>query len=175
MRSYAANTGVTEDRSRAEIERMLMRYGADEFGYVTRRTEGVIAFMYRQIRVQMSVPIPDRGDRQFTTTPARGTERSEQQAFNEWQKEVRRRWRSLCLVIKALLVGVDDGVLSFEQAFMPYIVWGNGLTTSEMLLPHIQQALEGGEMPKNLKQLPVLPVHKEAKGGQDAPEPENAG
>jgi len=150
---YASATSVSEDRSRMEIETLLMRYGADEFGYVTRAGEAVIGFVYRGIRVQMSVPLPDRDDAKFTATPTGRRTRSTTQAFNEWQKEVRRRWRSLCLVIKALLVGVDDGVLTFEQAFMPYIVWGNGLTTSEMLLPHVQNALESGRMPNSLKQL----------------------
>ena len=155
--SYASNTSVSEDRSRAEIERMLMKYGAEEFGYMTRRDEGIICFVYRGIQARLSVPLPDRDDPKFTRTPTGRKTRSGTQAFNEWQKEVRRRWRALCLVIKALLVGVDDGVLSFEQAFMPFIVWGNNRTTSEMLLPHVKAAIEGGAMPLTLKKLEVLP------------------
>ncbi len=151
--SYARGTHVSQDRSRAEIERMLLRYGADEFGYVTRKGEAMVGFTYKQIRVQMTVPLPDRDSDEFQKTPGRGTQRSGQAATIAWETEARRRWRALCLVIKALLVGVEDGVLNFEEAFLPYIVWGNGLTTSQMLLPKIQQAIEDGQMPNTLKQL----------------------
>jgi len=155
--NYATNTSVSEDRSRAEIERLLMKHGAEEFGYVTRPGEALVGFVFRQIRVQMRVPLPGRADPKFTRTPARGTKRTPSQAFGAWQKEVRRRWRSLCLVIKALLVGVDDGVLSLEEAFLPWIVWGNGLTSGQMILPKIHEAIESGNMPSTLKQLEVLP------------------
>jgi len=157
MMRYASNTNVSEGRSRAEIERLLMRYGAEEFGYVTRSGEAMIGFVYRELRVQMAMPLPSRSEKRFTHTPGRGGLRTPDAAITEWQKEVRRRWRSLCLVVKALLVGIDDGVLTFEQAFMPWVVWGNGLTTSQMILPHIKEAIDGGHMPKDLKQLELLP------------------
>ena len=155
--SYASGTQVPEYRSRAEIERLLMRYGADEFGYVTRKAEALIGFVYNGIRIQMSVPLPDREDPKFASTPTGRTTRSDSRAFNEWQKEIRRRWRSLCLVIKALLVGVDDGVLRFEEAFLPYVVMGDGLTICQHVLPHMQKALESGRMPNTLRQLESLP------------------
>ena len=154
--NYASGTKVTETRSRAELEKLLAKFGADEFGYVTRRDEALIGFMYRNIRVQMSVPLPDRDDAMFTST-ATGRKRADAAVFADWQREVRRRWRSLCLVIKALLVGVSDGVLTFEQAFLSYIVMGDGLTIYQHVLPHIQTALTSGQMPSTLKQLEALP------------------
>jgi hypothetical protein len=41
MARYASNTDVPSDRSRAEIERTLVRYGADEFMYGTRAREPI--------------------------------------------------------------------------------------------------------------------------------------
>ncbi len=159
--SYATKTQVSEDRSRTEIERILMRYGADEFGYMNRRSEALIVFVYKSIKVQMTVPLPARDDPKFTTTPTGRPVRSETQRFNAWNMEVRRRWRSLCLVIKALLVGVDDGVLSFEQAFMPYMVLGDdGLTLYQKALPKLTRAIESGKMPNTLNQLEAIPVKK---------------
>lgn len=152
MTRFASRTRVTQDRSRAEIEGLLMRYGADEFAYATKRSEALIGFTYRGLQVKMTIPLPERDDSQFTETPT-GLTCSERQAVMHWERECRRRWRSFCLVIKALLVGVADGVLRFEEAFMPYIVWGNGLTTSQLLLPHVLKALEDGRMPGSLKQL----------------------
>lgn len=135
---------------------MLMKYGADEFGYVTGRQKATIAFVYQSMRIQMSIEIPDRDEPRFTETPARGTKRSQTQAFNEWQKEVRRRWRALCCVIKGLLVGIDDGVLKFAEAFMPWVVWPDGLTTSEHVLPKLAAAIESGNGITSLNQLPLL-------------------
>lgn len=155
MARYASTTLVSVERSRAEIERVLERFGADCFGYEKRRMEIIIRFTYRRVTVQMSMPVLPQDDQQFIYTP-RDRKRSKAGALVEWQREVRRRWRSLCLVIKALVVGVEDGVLRFEEAFLPYIVWGSGLTTAEMLLPAVEKALEAGAgMPNNLKQLPA--------------------
>jgi len=155
---YANKTQVSEDRSRAEIERQLRRFGADAFGYYSNGNEAKIAFEYRRIHCQMSVPLPDRNDPVFTHTPISGKRRSQSQAMADWEREVRRRWRSLCLVVKALLVGVQDGVLSFEQAFMPYIVMADGATIYQHALPHIRHALSTGQMPGTLKQLEALPA-----------------
>ncbi|HAR39367.1 MAG TPA: hypothetical protein DCS09_12765 [Porphyromonadaceae bacterium] len=154
---YASNTAVSEDRSRAEIEQMLMKYGADEFGYITRATEAMIGFQYKGIRVQMTVPLPSSTDKRFHETPTGRQVRSDNKAFDAWQKEIRRRWRSLCLVIKAMLVGVDDGVMTFEQAFMPYMVLGNGQTVAHYFLPGIQKAIKLGTGLGSMKQLAMLP------------------
>lgn len=160
MSRYATGTHVNVDRSRAEIERRLLRYGAEEFGYLNRRTEGIIGFLYQGIRVQMTVPMltPEA----FATTTT-GRSRTQATATKEYEADTRRRWRSLCLVIKALLVGIDDGVLTFEQAFMPYMVMGDGQTIYQHALPHIQKALAGGQMPSSLKQLEALPAGKQGR------------
>ena len=153
---YAANTSVAPERSRQEIESLRMKFGAEEFGYMTRRDRAAIGFVCRNLRFELTVPLPDRDDPAFCTTPGGRKKRSKDAAFREWEKEVRRRWRSLCLVIKALLVGVNDGVLEFERAFMPYIVFPNGHTLGDMALPGIQRAIESGQMPGSLKMLEAL-------------------
>lgn len=137
--SYATNTSVTEDRSRAEIEKLLMRFGADTFGYSTSRTEAMIHFTHQGFDYAFHLPLPDRKDSKFTRTPGRNTKRSEQAAFVEWSKEVRRKWRSLALVVKAMLVGVTDGVLAFEEAFMPYIIMEGGGSLYHAMLPSLEK------------------------------------
>jgi hypothetical protein len=44
MGLYAANTAVGEDRSKAEIERTLRRYGADQFVSGWEKQGAVIMF-----------------------------------------------------------------------------------------------------------------------------------
>ena len=154
MSGYASNTTVPIERSKAEIERNLARFGASEFGYWAGAAAATVGFVYRGVRIEMGLPFPDI--KEFQCTPT-GRERTDNQADAERDKEIRRRWRSLAAVIKALLVGVDDGVLTFEDAFMPWIVWGNGLTTRQLILPELQKAISAGRMPKTLKALEVLP------------------
>jgi len=154
MSRYASRTDVSADRSRQQIERELLRFGAEEFGYLSRLGRAYIMFRYRGLGVQLSIPLPARDDDEFTTTPT-GKDRSEAAAFAAWEAETKRRWRSLCLVIKALLVAVDDGVFTFEEAFLAHLVWGDGKTTAQQLLPTVQAALEGRKaLPRQLEVLP---------------------
>ena len=61
----------------------------------------------------------------------------------------------MCLVIKALLVGVEDEVLTFEQAFLPYILVG-GQTVSERMLPKLAELIESGKDLDTIKLLPAM-------------------
>jgi hypothetical protein len=156
--SYADNTAVSEDRSRHEIERMLMKFGADEFGYYTKAEKAIVAFVYKGLRFEFGVSLPRKDEARFNTTPARRTQRSDDAAYKEWEKEVRRRWRSLCLVIKALLVGVEDGVLKFEEVFLPFLMLDKqGMTVGEIVGPKVAAALLSG------KGMPALEWKGEAK------------
>ena len=56
-------------------------------------------------------------------------------------------WRALALSIKAKLVGVDDGIETFEQAFMAHVVMPDGLTLGDHVTPKIAAAYESGKMP----------------------------
>src|SRR3990167_3602515 len=140
--SYASNTVVPEDRSRTEIERALMRYGASRFGYMREERRAMIGFTYRNISVQMIIPLPDPRDDAFTRTPTGRQKRTNISVL--YEQEVRRRWRSLALAIKAKLVAVADGVCSFEAEFLPYMVTNDGQTVAQKMLPMIEQATMGG-------------------------------
>ena len=153
--SYASNTSVSEDRSRLQIERMVLQYGAKDYCTMIRETEGLIGFTYNKYKIQMSVPFPDRNDEKFKVSPGGRKRRSEKQAFAEWEKEVRRRWRSLCLVIKGKLVGVEDGVTTFEKAFLSDILIG-GQTVSERVLPKLAEFIEAGKDLELVKMLPAM-------------------
>ena len=146
MAKFANGTTVSEERSQSEILAMLRRFGADEFGYQYGLERAQVMFRYRRIPVRFSVSMPKQDADEFCVT-GHNRPRSETEARRRWQQEVNRRWRSLAAVIKANLIAVDDGVLTFEQAFLPYMVWPGGRTTAEGLLPVIQRAMESGGMP----------------------------
>ena len=71
MAKYAATTSVTSEKSRAEIERTLSKYGATSFAYGWEETRSVIGFRIENRQVRFVLPLPDRHSREFTHTPER--------------------------------------------------------------------------------------------------------
>jgi hypothetical protein len=148
---YAEQTDVPSERSRAEIERTLARYGAAQFMYGWDRTTAIIAFELADRRIRFRLTLPDRDDAAFTRTPARGTKRSDAHAERAYEQAVRQRWRALALVIKAKLEAVESGITEFEDEFLAHIVLPDGATVGEHLLAQVADAYRTGRMP------PLLP------------------
>lgn len=153
MPRFAENTSVPADRSRAEIEKTLARYGASSFGYGWNEQGAIVTFEAHGRRIQFRLQMPDRNAREFTHTPERQTTRSPAQAEQAWEQATRQRWRALALVVKAKLEAVDAGIASFEEEFLAHtIVPGprGAITVAEMLLPQIAEAYESGQVPGGL-------------------------
>jgi hypothetical protein len=100
---YAQRTRVPAVRTRIQIEQLVQKYGAKGFasawqdmrdGRATARVEFVRCD--RHIRLTVEVPSDEQ--------KARG------------------KWRVLLLMVKAKLVAVDAGVVTFEEAFFADIV-----------------------------------------------------
>jgi hypothetical protein len=149
---YAEQTTVPADRSRAEIEKALSRYGASSFMYGWDGNRAVVAFVVNGRQVRFLLPIPDRNDRQFTQTPTRRTPRSTAQAEAAYDQAVRQRWRALNLVIKAKLEAVETGIVSFENEFLAHLVLPNGETVGEWVQPQMDEVYGSGAMPALLPQ-----------------------
>lgn len=153
MAKYAETTAVSSDRSRAEIERVLARYGANRFMYGWDQESAVIAFEMQGRRIQFRLPLPDRDAEEFTQTPT-GRQRAAAQAADAYDQAVRQRWRALALVIKAKLEAVDAGITVFEDEFMAHIVLPSGETVGNWMRPQIEASYRSGTMP------PLLPAPK---------------
>ncbi|MEE8607190.1 MAG: hypothetical protein V3S55_06285 [Nitrospiraceae bacterium] len=150
MARYAENTSVSSEKSRAEIERTLTRYGAERFLYGWEADYAVIGFTMLDRQVKFLLPLPDRNAREFTHTPERENARSAPQAAAQYEQAVRQRWRALALVIKAKLEAVQSGITEFEDEFLAHIVLPNGQTVGNFMRPQIAHAYEHGDMPKLL-------------------------
>lgn len=146
MRSYADSTVVSTERSESEIKRTLLRYGADDVssGTSSRMGQAFVSFVYAELPFCMTITIPKKDEERFHVTPERRNKRSEAQALKEWEKECRRKWRVLLLLIKAGLEAVEEGVAKPEQAFMSWLVLPNGTTVGDHVLPQVTKALESG-------------------------------
>jgi hypothetical protein len=149
MPTYASKTEVPTDRSRAEIERTLVRYGATKFMYGWDESAAVVMFDMHKRRLKFVLPLPRRDEFRLTPTRKVRTESSQNEAY---EQACRQRWRALALTIKAKLESVESGIEQFEEAFMPQIVLPNGDTIGEVMTPQIERAYMTGEMP------PLLPA-----------------
>lgn len=112
---YAAHTKVPIERSRAEIERVLAKYGCDAFVSGWSNEGAIIQFSHKGRSVRISVPYDNEN-----------RERAERQ-----------RWRILLLLVKAQLEAVECGLLKFEEAFLPWMVLKSGATVYETMLPQL--------------------------------------
>lgn len=149
MSRYAAKTSVPSDRSRAEIERTLVRYGADSFGYGWEEGRAIIMFRANGRHVRFVLPVPDLDDMEFQTTDT-GRARSQGSAEAAYEQAVRQRWRALALVIKAKLEAVETGIVTFEDEFLAHLVLPNNETIGDWIRPQVENAYETGDMPSLL-------------------------
>lgn len=145
---YAAETTVPAERSRAEIETILKRYGASRFMSGYDENQAAIMFEAHDRRIRFTLPIPNIASFGHDGRGRRRTAKNQQAAYDQ---EVRRRWRALALAIKAKLEVVESGIASFEDEFMAHIVLPNGSTVGQWMAPQIDNAYINGNMP------PLLP------------------
>lgn len=136
---YARWTRVPVAQTRAEIERMLTRYGARQFfsGWDSDARAAVVGFAVladdghpRQVRLRLPLPDPK-------------AERSEQRRA---QAE-RAAWRALLLVIKAKLEAVASGISTIEREFLADLMLPDGRTLGEWAAPQIAAIYATGSMP----------------------------
>lgn len=148
MTRYASKTSVSVEKSRAEIERTLQRYGCEDFAYRNNRRFAQIAFAMEGRRLRFDLTLPDPTDEEFTRTNHDYPQvRSEAAAYKSWEQACRQRWRALALVIKAKLEAVESGITDFDIEFMPHMIVPGGKVFHEVALPQIAAAYETGDMP----------------------------
>ena len=150
MSRYAENTTVASDKSRAEIERTLRRYGAEQFAYGWQSDGAVIAFVAHGRQIRFTLPLPDRQSTEFTLTPSKQWRRDDKTADEAYEKAIRQRWRALALVIKAKLEAVETGITTFEDEFLAHTALPSGETVGQWLEPQIAAAYEANVMPSLL-------------------------
>jgi hypothetical protein len=126
---YAAQTTVPVDRSKAEVERVLNRYGAIETGILTKSKEREVVLHFkvnkRTVNWPMALP-PKTG---FRTEAA-------------YEQEVRRLHRVLVITVKAMLEAVEAKTTTFDKAFLSYmVVEGTDQTVGELVIPKLDTGL----------------------------------
>lgn len=157
MSTFAAGTDVDVSKTRGDIERTLMRYGATSFAFATEPGRAVILFESQGMRVRFDLPLPARDERRFTHH-SRG-ERTAAAALSEWEQGCRQRWRALLLCIKAKLESVESGIETYEEAFLPHFVLPDGRKMGDVAVPAMRQAYsDQGALP------PMFPARQIGPG-----------
>lgn len=150
---YAKHTDVPVARSKAEIEQLLQRYGAEKFVSGWEAAGAVILFEAHARRVKFYLPLPGADafrTKEFKRPSGRGMytrDVSAAEAERAMDQEHRRRWRALALVIKAKLEAVQSGIAEFEDEFLAHIIVPGGQTIGEKLRPQIDESYRTGKLP----------------------------
>lgn len=152
MPKYATNTNVSSELSRLEIEKILLKYGAENFAYATANGQALIVFRMNGKQVKFILPLPQRDEFKLTET---GRKRTENSQYEAWEKACRQRWRALKLVIQAKLEAVECGISVFEDEFLSNIMLPDGQTVGDFMRPQINQVYISGKMPPMLPMLEV--------------------
>lgn len=152
MPKYATNTNVSSELSRLEIEKILLKYGAENFAYATANGQALIVFRMNGKQVKFILPLPQREEFKLTET---GRTRTENSQYEAWEKACRQRWRALKLVIQAKLEAVECGISVFEDEFLSNIMLPDGQTVGDFMRPQINQVYISGKMPPMLPMLEV--------------------
>ena len=130
--SYASTTSVPVGRSKDEIEKTLVKYGASGFGSVTEKHRSCIVF--------------GLADRRFRIKIQTKPEKSFRSA-KHYEQAQRTIWRCALLIIKGRLEAVESGIETVEEAFLPHLMLPNGKTVGEVMVPQIASAYSDGNMP----------------------------
>ncbi len=157
MSIYAKDTSVSVEKSRAEIEAILTRYGATAFAYATNMDKAMIKFEASGRHIAFVLLMPDKTADRFKFPSYRGKVQkwgralAPEAARVKWDQECRQKWRCLALAIKAKLESVESGIATFEDEFMAHIILPNGQTVGQFMRPQIETAYNSGAMPALLE------------------------
>jgi hypothetical protein len=156
--SYALNSSVPVERSKAQIRGYLAQMGADGFADAEQRGECRLAFQISNRNYAIAFRLPDMESCAATPT---GRARSQRETVQRHEQMVRSYWRTILLIVKANAEAVALGVLTVEEAFGSMMLSHGGRTLGQMVL----RLSRNGEIPDELP-LVALPLGKEVPHDQ---------
>jgi hypothetical protein len=121
--SYAEHTSVPVERTRAEIETLVAKHGATHSASAWGDGKAQMQFMIRGRLLRFVLLMPtDEEARKKVPRRYDWKDPTEANVVKWMEQEARRRWRCLLLAIKAKLEIVENGIETFDQAFLANIV-----------------------------------------------------
>lgn len=154
--SYASTT-VPVERSQGEIRKLLIRFGCDRLAFGEERDEAgqrwaAVTFQAKLYAVRMKVPLKIVDERTVSAKYQRARSKSRDEVRDGlYEQEERRIWRVLAWNLKARMVAVEEGLETFEEAFLPHLL---DPQTGRTIYEHLAE--EGRiELPAPLLALPA--------------------
>ncbi|MBI1379452.1 MAG: hypothetical protein GC157_18540 [Frankiales bacterium] len=141
--TYAKGTSVTVQSSQQEIGRTFARYGVETYSFGAGPGFALVEFMHVRLPIRLRLPLPDKPATRKAPNPKTGRTFD---AWAGWEQDVRESWRALALFIKAALESTERGLVRPEQAFMAFLVTGDGSTMGERMLPAYVAAVGAGQL-----------------------------
>lgn len=144
MTRFAEGTSVSVEKTRAEIERLVVRYGANQFVTGFDGSQSMIGFGMRGRTIRFLLSLPDKNSKEFLHTPSKRFMRQPAEREKAWEQACRSRWRALLLVIRAKLEAVECGISTIEDEFMAWTVMPGGQTVGDQLRGQIADQIASG-------------------------------
>lgn len=141
-------TAVSIEKSQGEIRKLLYQHGARNFSFSETEVDGVswaaVDFIHQEQRVRMRVPLKALDQRLISQKAQRAQTRTRDDIVRDLlDQEGKRIWRVIFHGLKARLVSVEEGVETFEEAFLAHLVDPmSGLTMWEAM----KTAVESGAL-----------------------------
>jgi hypothetical protein len=149
MGKYATNTNVSAAKSRAEIENIVTRYGAEKYlsGVDNELGEALIGFQVGGTQIRMVLRLPRLEE--FAKTES-GRRRNDKKLVDKAHEQAcRSSWRSLALVVKAKFEAVESGITTLQEEFLSHVVVPGGKTIGQTIIPQLG-SYSASELPKLL-------------------------
>jgi AcrR family transcriptional regulator len=153
--AFAESTIVSVEKSRAEIERLLMRHRCTKFmcGTDNEQHRATVQFQANNRIIRFEIALPNPADPAYRKMKNSYLQRSSAGITKVVEQASRTRWRALLLVIKAKLESIESGIATFEDEFLAHIVLPNQQTVAQYIAPAVARMYETGLMPPADRQL----------------------
>jgi len=135
MSKFAAGTSVPVERSKGQIEKLLMDYGASHFSYTVGPRAAAVSFQVGTRVIKLRIGLPDPEEFRLD---GRGRERTSNQIQALVEQATRQSWRILRLVIQAKLEAVATGISTLDEEFLAWVVAANGETVGDILAAQLE-------------------------------------
>lgn len=158
-RRYASDTSVSVAKSRGEIEKLLRVWGANQMQWSDDFEGGraSLRFLWTHEGVdytaRFDVRVPTAAEVREESVHATSGKFLQAKYDKAMERRGMVEHRELSLLMKAIFVAVDCGLITAEQVFLPFLEDAQGFTVSDKILPHLAKILKKGGT-KNL--LPAI-------------------
>lgn len=156
---YAANTTVSVQQTRMDLETVLLNYGADQLTYGWQKHgAAAVGFRMRGMFVSLQVPLPTPKEFERDGRGRRRTPRQQQTAFEQGERQ---RWRAVLILVKAKLEACASGISTIQREFLADTLFAAGgggtMKVDDWLLPQLEESYASGGTPQML----ALPAPRE--------------